>query len=41
LEQITKDILGKDVKPLVVPLQMAPVVADGEKNKRPTPEDED
>lgn len=34
LGQITKDILGEDVKPLVVPLQMAPVVSEKEEKKR-------
>lgn len=30
LKQICKDILGDEAKPLVVPLQLAPVVQDGD-----------
>jgi uncharacterized hydrophobic protein (TIGR00271 family) len=40
LGQITKDILGEDVKPLVVSLQMAPVASDGgEKKGNPSEDD--
>lgn len=37
LKQITKDVLGEDVKPLVVPLQLAPVVLDDKTTETTSP----